>query len=783
MAAAAPPPSSRIDTPSPAVISPHINGVVLEGPAARANATANGGHGGASPAAMQPPRPPPLPHTQPALMRPGMVSPANTMSTPASHTFPESPQQQGPSLSPAFRDRTPSTHNGKIAIVEPPSQANSHRSSGGGEGGGASSGFPSPTREPQRVNPKFHEDLSRLTHAIQQSVPEAVRRVTRENWEKTLLGTDFHQAFVMNATIHQASGAAAKRAIKDFGGKMVASAKHEIIEHFTVKDLDEVADAILAKVSDGFLDKALEKRLATIDARSLINALARAERLGYENNDSMDETGAQGQVPNQQAQPQPNLTHLGPANPLAAHPVNQTHAPDLQCHLCWRKFKAVSAYDYHVKKKICTKEPPSSSTGFEFSCEHCGAGFITNVGQQYVSVTTKSPQLALTDKKHHANKVCGDHGMAAATPKPSPHVVTYNSNNKNIPAVTPVPVPMPQLNSSQPVPTRPNFSQPGPPPTHHQQHALSTPISQGQKRTYTPQSQGTPGPPSSTVELHLGDPYAHLTPQDRANLEEELRQAEELHAPRFKEAEAIEDPVVRAAKLDSVKNVFSTRQSLIRKRYGVRLRVRRSKAVLEAEKSRMAALADTPSAKRQRTDFVHAGTPLSNGTGQAMSLTPPASILPPLQPPALQPPRAATEPTSKVNIPETNNNTLGVDSSESIAATADSKPAAILPPTRSLSSMKRSGYRISTHTSRHSTSATCTPDPMELETRPNAASTDLGKSVSHSPMPQRGKSAAEPVLLDDDSSSTDTDSESDSDEDIPAQITSGPRAVDGSKAG
>lgn len=370
--------------------------------------------------------------------------------------------------------------------------------------------------------------------------------------------------------------------------------------------------------------------------------------------------------------------------------------------------------------------------------------------------------------------------MAAATPKPSPPVVTYNSNN-NIPAITPIPVPRPQFISSQPVPARPHFSQPGPLPMQHQQHALSTPASQGQKRTYTPQSQGTPGPPPSSAEV-FGDPYAHLTPQDRERLEEELRQAEELHAPRFKEAEAIEDPAEREKRLDSVKNVFSTRQSLIRKKYGVRLRQRRSKAVIDAERSRIAALADTPSAKRQRVEFSQPNTPTWNGAGQAASSTPPASRLPPLVPPApQQPARAGTESIS----PHLENKIIAsrTVSFEATGAPADPKPAAILPPTRSLSSMQRSGYRISTHTSRHSTSATNTPDPVESDTRPSAVSSDLQKDGPQSPVSQRGISAAEPVVLDDDSTSSDSDSDSDSDEGIPAHITPGSRAVDGPRTG
>lgn len=80
---------------------------------------------------------------------------------------------------------------GRVAIVEPPGAG--FRASGPNV-----NGLRSPGRDHARANPKFNEDISRLTHAIQQSLPEAVRHATREHWEKTLLGSDYHQNFVVS---------------------------------------------------------------------------------------------------------------------------------------------------------------------------------------------------------------------------------------------------------------------------------------------------------------------------------------------------------------------------------------------------------------------------------------------------------------------------------------------------------------------------------------------------------------------------------------------------------
>jgi hypothetical protein len=58
--------------------------------------------------------------------------------------------------------------------------------------------FPSPTRDHATINPKFVDDCTRMTYAIQQSLPEAVRRIVRDHWEKCLLGSEFHQAFIVS---------------------------------------------------------------------------------------------------------------------------------------------------------------------------------------------------------------------------------------------------------------------------------------------------------------------------------------------------------------------------------------------------------------------------------------------------------------------------------------------------------------------------------------------------------------------------------------------------------
>lgn len=70
-------------------------------------------------------------------------------------------------------------------------------------------------------------------------------------------------------------------------------------------------------------------------------------------------------------------------------------------------------------------------------------------------------------------------------------------------------------------------------------------------------------------------------------LQAELDDAEAHYAQRMREANITPDPAERKAKLDSLSNSFGTKQSIIRKKYGVRLRLRRSKAEILNERERM----------------------------------------------------------------------------------------------------------------------------------------------------------------------------------------------------
>ncbi|KAI1107852.1 hypothetical protein F4804DRAFT_296135 [Jackrogersella minutella] len=666
------------------------------------------------------PRPLPAPiYTTPPV--PPQLKPI-VMSTP-SISQPSPPIQERQPL----RRQSSMNSSHKISIVDPPGAYS--RSQSSSQSQPSHQGFPSPKREHQLENPKFLDDLSRLTHAMQQSVSAAVRRAIRDNWQKCLLGSEFHHAFLLNAVIHHSNGVIVRRSIKDFGVRMVAEAKHEIIAHLETPDLDELADEILAKASDFFLDSALEKRLKTIDARSLINALARAERLGYENHDIIEDNRKKESTFNPSPtlfDPSPIPVSAGPS-PKPQHRSSQGSLqqgrgppPVLQCPLCWRKFDSTQPYEYHVQKQVCTKPPPGKE-GFPFSCKHCGAGFITKVGQQY----------------HVANHVCGEHGIMPATPK--------GPMNTGSPII---------LSSGNNSPVQSSFSLPYPSRTQHpvpipSQHAI-TPI--------RPRGSAI-GTPRSMSKDH--DPYAHLTSATKTRLEQELRQAELAYTFRFEEARTIEDLAQRQVKVEGLQNSFSTKQSIIRKKYGVRLRNRRTKAEIDNERQRMGwkhggqnQPDGTPSAKRQRTD---------DGPSQLSPLEAPSGGDP--EPPGnhltvsdmnaglggSSATAAMTDPT----LPKSSSVSSSSQHSQ-LQELAESSLSSLLeknthapdePAQNSLSSLQKKGYRVSSHLS-HSNHVSPTDTTMEEST------------------PQPSNSASAPIIVDDNEDSTDTDS----DGDIPASM-------------
>ena len=152
--------------------------------------------------------------------------------------------------------------------------------------------------------------------------------------------TSFSLLLQLNALLDTTPPDVARGSVKDFGAKLVKNTKAEFIAHMSTADIDEITNEILAKASDRFLDAALEMRLRTIDAKPLINALARAERLGYEPGDIVEEPvdGQERVIPQDMPHGMPQQQ---PPPPSALAPPAQR-----QCSMCSRLFMDDPPYIY-----------------------------------------------------------------------------------------------------------------------------------------------------------------------------------------------------------------------------------------------------------------------------------------------------------------------------------------------------------------------------------------------------------------------------------------------------
>lgn len=367
---------------------------------------------------------------------------------------------------------------------------------------------------------------------------------------------------------------------------MVKVSKEHIVRHLSAEDFDEVADLMLAKVSPGFLDKALARRFETIPARQLVNTLARAERLGYDAQDIVNEEHVMPSlhslvvpslplkpVPSQATPSQPmarqNVTlQPGSKEPVAtqlAAPQGAVGAPTFTSSkpkpggivycVCGWPCSSTKAQEYvskplsrtvlsadtpqHWKKSACHKIEETDKVGKDL-CPHCGCRFISGNGLAY----------------HQKVNVCGAYTEEQAR-KMMTAISAFRKEKQGQSAASQAP------------------SQDSPAWRQHQ----------------TPPTQGTPKPGWTTPS---GDPYSKLTPDQRRDFEKDMNEAEEYYGGLMRQAMELPEPE-QGKQLASLKNRYNTKQSVTRKKYGIRLRERRSKAQLDAQRSRLFGTPDGPS--------------------------------------------------------------------------------------------------------------------------------------------------------------------------------------------
>ncbi|KAI9171522.1 hypothetical protein HJFPF1_01008 [Paramyrothecium foliicola] len=421
-------------------------------------------------------------------------------------------------------------------------------------------------------------DYLELTRLMKHANPQTLRQAIRDHWGLCLMGSEYHTAFILNAVLHQAAPMTLSRAVQDFGQKMVKSSKQQLLQHFTAGDLDETADLILSKCGSKFLDQALAQRFETISARDLVNALARAERLGYDVEDIVEEKHDSkpehvyplGHPPFQPhvggpspfrgtASPVPvpvPASLSAPASTPAAAPASVMRVPPPQappqttaqpheaawsarnipldasihgiefCDQCGRPCSGKSALHHHKLKDACQNATTDVSRFDKDICLHCGVLFGSPGGLNY----------------HKKQNVCGVY--TAQRLQDVKDILTRSSG-----------VPSPAISAPAVKKFVTSISTPGRPTTPVRPHATTT-------------------PPSS-------DPYASLSPGQRQRFDQEMKEVEEYYGGLMRDVVQNLPLDQQEQELAKIKNRFNTKQSMTRKKYGIRLRGRRSRAQME----------------------------------------------------------------------------------------------------------------------------------------------------------------------------------------------------------
>ncbi|EGX89897.1 hypothetical protein CCM_08150 [Cordyceps militaris CM01] len=444
--------------------------------------------------------------------------------------------------------------------------------------------FPSPNLMPANQH-SFNDAVAHAKATMRSFDPAVLRQAVRELWELTLVGSEYHSSFLCSTLFHRAPPAILSRTIEQHGARLVRNSAGPLARHLRREDLDMMAPSLMSKLSNTFLDKALALRLESIGAQPLVNALGRAERLGYDTRDVVTDGGVGGSqsgsrgpaarqervIPTANPIPPPSPSML-PAQQQQPAPTGNTlrlpSAADLarlgiaHCDSCNRPCGGIKALLSHRRSGLCGTAPvPLHKLGKEY-CLFCGQRFLGQGGLAY----------------HRSNNVCGiymdEHAQV---------LIALLADAERI------------LNSRQPPP-------PPPPP---QVKAATTP---------------KPGPAASSQSMtpqraaESKDPYAKLTPTLRLALDVALTRVEHQYAEGIEKAKQLH-PDAQKAEMARLKNLYNNKQSMTRKKFGIRLRERRSKSEIDEERSRMLSTdPQTPVTPGYRTHSEATGTPRSMGS-------------------------------------------------------------------------------------------------------------------------------------------------------------------------
>lgn len=509
---------------------------------------------------------------------------------------------------------------------------------------------------------RLDKDMARIREVLSETSSAAAQKILKEKWRVFIFDgyDEDHIAFVLRAGLKNANSSILDRALK--GDVFAKKPFKDAVSHhpdIVANVLQNATPNDLEKYIPGFvLNEMLAERLKNIPARDLVNMLAEGQRLGYKHDDILDESD-ESVVPNVEEVspgptpmpmsmpmpvrqiPQPPIQHFQPstqnfqpqmyqgspmpnpslapsnrdlllveqerrlalqdkekiraaeakrteynakANAKAQARANKAGIPSvssipppgppsqLRCPLCKVILPTQSGYEYHMKRKPCTDGKPTDG---KWNCSNCMSEFIGKQGMDY----------------HKLRGVCTE-GANISTPEagvPEFHQAIRGTHNTlpSSSANTPILPPKPSLHSAQQQST-PSVS------SNKAQH--SSPAGQ-RPPLHTPKSTPTvPTPSSSEVRVAPED----LPPAVKAELDAKLATEEARYQMMRAEVQAsnLTGTELRN-KLFSIKNSATTRKSVLRRAYGVTLRVK------DQAKSRSATTQQTPSVKKSRLSEHH----------------------------------------------------------------------------------------------------------------------------------------------------------------------------------
>ncbi|KAK0392575.1 hypothetical protein NLU13_2070 [Sarocladium strictum] len=609
---------------------------------------------------------PPAPSTAPPPPAPTIASASTTNAIPR---LPSEPR----SVASNTEHRASLPPSQSPAMSQPPSMADRGPTPGSGT-------------QPPKANGEIKAVLStdeylELSSVITKSKPEVVRQVVRDYWQRCLTGSDFHIGFILNTTLHHAKPHLLDQAVQDFGAKLASSTKHKWVQHLNTNDVDELADALFQRASDRFLDRALARRFETISGRALVNALARAERLGYDTRDIVEEkdsTKGEHVIPSmhpstpsayvqrassstQQHPQQPYASEYSdpyqpaaqplyhaPPPPPPQYPVTHPTAAQLDevkpfgivfCDTCGRPCSGPIAVDNHLRKRACSNHVTKLERLGSDTCLHCGVSFSSNGGLLY----------------HMKSDVCGVYPNSVHI-----KMMELLSDRAKIPFV------------------------------RARQAVHSTPSSTPTTANYVLPTQSRASP----ARLGPAEVYASLTPQQQASFDAEMKAAEDMYGGQMREAMAL-PPVQAEVELAKIRNRLNSRQSNLRKKYGIKLRDRRTRAQIEEDNARIAANSPLPSSSQgvKRPLSTHADSPRKrvplsemgglSGAAASAEMTDPTLNLTPAQPQTQKPSAQAAQATQAAQastwVPAqastTQDDVIMIDSDRSVTGTDSTRPS------------------------------------------------------------------------------------------------------------